>query len=238
VWTANSDPRPKDQRAAEMRIRIPTQITPQEAIRVQQRLAPLVDKTTPLPENLSAIVGCDASYVHETTVAAAVSLTRDDLSVQRSKVITSPTTFPYIPGLLAFREGSAVIRAIRAMRQASYVCMVDGHGLAHPRRFGLACFVGLVLDQPTIGVAKSLLYGSVRDGRVVDANGSTIAELITLPGSGKTIYVSVGHKISLNDAVGLVKRCLTPQGPLPIRLAHEEVTKRKWQIKRSKQASS
>jgi len=220
-----------------MRIRIPTHITPQEAIKLQQRLAPLVDRTSQLPRNLSAIVGCDATYIHETTVAAAVSVSSDNLSVQRTKVITDQTIFPYIPGLLAFREGSAVIRAIRAMRQASYVCMVDGHGLAHPRRFGLACFVGLVLDRPTIGIAKHLLYGSVRDGHVVDGDGLTIAELITLPRSGKTIYVSVGHKISLNDAVGVVKRCLTPQGPLPIRLAHEEVTKRKWELKKSNQVS-
>jgi deoxyribonuclease V len=221
-----------------MRIRIPTPITPQEALRLQQRLAPLVDKTSQLPEDLSTVVGCDATYVHGKTIAAAVSVSRDTLSVQRSKVIRGQTTFPYIPGLLAFREGSAVIRAIRALRQASYVCMVDGHGLAHPRKFGLACFVGLVLDRPTIGVAKSLLYGSVREDRVVDEHGSTIAELITLPHSGKTIYVSVGHKISLNDAVRLVKHCLTPQGPLPIRLAHEEVTKRKWEIKRSNRTSS
>ena len=170
-----------------MRIRIPTHITPREAIKLQQRLAPLVDKTSQLPGNLSAIVGCDATYIHETTVAAAVSLSSDNLSVQRTKLITDQTTFPYIPGLLAFREGSAVIRAIRAMRQSSYVCMVDGHGLAHPRRFGLACFVGLALDRPTIGIAKHLLYGSVRDGHVVDGDGLTIAELITLPRSGKTM---------------------------------------------------
>jgi deoxyribonuclease V len=162
----------------------------------------------------------------------------DKLSVKCIKVISAVTTFPYIPGLLAFREGSAVIRAVRALRLTSYVCMVDGHGLAHPRRFGLACFVGLVLGRPTIGVAKGLLYGSVREGRVVDEDGDTIAELITLPGSGKTIYVSVGHKISLRDAVRVVKHCLTPQGPLPIRLAHEEVTKRKWEFKKSNRLSS
>ena len=102
----------------------------------------------------------------------------------------------------------------------------------------MACFVGLTLNQPTIGVAKGFLYGSVKDDLVVDGHGSTIAKLITLPSSGKTIYVSVGHKISLSDAVEVVRRCLTPQGPLPIRLAHEEVTKRKWQMKRSNPASS
>ena len=220
-----------------MRVRLPSHISLQEAIRLQQRLAPLVDKTGRLPGKASSIIGCDANYFDTTTLTAAVSVDYHDLSVQGRKVITTETTFPYVPGLLAFREGPAVIRTIRALRSTSYVCMVDGHGLAHPRGLGLACFVGLVLDQPTIGVAKSLLYGSVRNNRVVDGYGSTIAELITLPGSGKTVYVSVGHKISLNDAVGVVKRCLTPQGPLPIRLAHEEVTKRKWELKKSNQVS-
>jgi len=222
-----------------MRASIPTRITPKEAIRLQQRLAPLVDQVSRLPENLSAIVGCDAAYLNGTTMAAAVSVGYNNLSVQRIKVVTGKTVFPYVPGLLAFREGPAVLRAIRALRPSSYVCMVDGHGLAHPRRFGLACHIGLVLDRPTIGVAKSLLFGSVDGNRVVDASdGSTIAELITLPGSGRRIYVSVGHKISLNDAVRVVRRCLTPHGPLPIRLAHEEVTKRRCQVRRSNQASS
>jgi deoxyribonuclease V len=221
-----------------MRISIPTAITPQKAIKLQQRLAPLVKQTSDPAETIKTIVGCDACYLGKRTIAAAVSLSYDNLVIRRTKVISGRTAFPYIPGLLAYREGPAVIRAIRTLRPSSYVCIVDGHGVAHPRNFGLACFVGLVLGRPTIGVAKSLLCGTVSDDRVVDEQGHIIAELITLPRSGKTIYVSVGHKISLTDAVGIVKRCLTPQGPLPIRLAHEEVTRRKWHIERSSQAFS
>ena len=232
------DPLLEDQEAVEMSVRVPTKITPQDAVRLQQRLAPLVDTTSPLPANLQAIVGCDATYLHGRTIAAAVSVASASLSVEQSKVVTEKTTFPYVPGLLAFREGPAVLRAVRALNLGRFVCMVDGHGLAHPRKFGLACFVGLALNQPTIGVAKSLLYGTVDENRVVDTDGATIAELITLPRSGKRIYVSVGHKISLADAVGVVKRCLMAQGPLPIRLAHEEVSRRKWRIKRLNQASS
>ena len=117
------------------------------------------------------------------------------------------------------------------------MCLVDAHGVAHPRRFGLACFVGLALDKPTIGVAKSLLYGRIEKDTVIDGDGSPIAVTLKLPESGKTIYVSVGHKISLKDAVRIVKYCLTPQGPVPIRLAHEEVTKRKCPLKKSNPAS-
>ena len=221
-----------------MRIRVPPQLTPKEAIQLQLRLAPFVQAAGGLPRDLAAIVGCDATYIDRKTVAAAVSVDPDDLSVRRVRFIEASTTFPYIPGLLAFREAGAVLRAVRALRQSSYVCLVDGHGLAHPRRCGLACFVGLALDRPTIGVAKSLLCGTVRGNQVVDEDGRVTAEVMTLPDNGKTIYVSVGHRISLHNAAQLVRRCLTPQGPSPLRLAHAEVTKRKWQIKRSSQASS
>ena len=156
----------------------------------------------------------------------------------RIKAIRERTRFPYIPGLLAFREGPSVLRAIRSLRVRSYICLVDAHGLAHPRRFGLACFVGLALDRPTIGVAKSLLYGWVRGHQVFDKEGRQIAEIVSLPNSRRVIYVSVGHKISLRDAVKIVRRSLTQRGPVPISLAHEEVTKQKWLLKKSNQVSS
>ena len=130
-----------------------------------------------------------------------------------------------------------MLRAIRALGARSYVCLVDAHGLAHPRRFGLACFVGVALGRPTIGVAKSLLYGQVEGNQVVDKEGRQIAEVVPLPESRKTIYVSVGHMISLRDAVRIVKYCLSKRGPIPISLAHEEVTREKWLLKKSSQAS-
>jgi len=221
-----------------MRIRIRTGISPQEAVTIQQRLAPLISETSELPQKLTALVGCDATYLNGMALAAAVLTDYENRRTLKVRTVKEPTRFPYIPGLLAFREAPAVLRAIRALKASSYICMVDAHGLAHPRRFGLACFVGLALDRPTIGVAKSLLYGSVKGNHVLDEYGYQIAESMLLPGSGKTIYVSVGHKVSLRDAVRIVKHCLTTRGPLPIKLAHEEVTKEKWRIKKSNPASS
>ena len=221
-----------------MRIRIPTGISPQEAVTMQERLAPLISETSELPTKITALVGCDATYVSGTTLAAAVLADYESLRAVKVRTVKEPTRFPYIPGLLAFREAPGVLRAIRALRATSYVCMVDAHGVAHPRRFGLACFVGLALDRPTIGVAKGLLYGSVKGNYVLDEHGYPIAESIVLPGSGKAIYVSVGHRVSLKDAVRIVKHCTAAPGPVPIRLAHEEVTKEKWRIKRSNPASS
>jgi len=220
-----------------MRIRIPTRISPQDAVALQEKLAPLVSEVSEVPLNLTRIVGCDATYFDGRTLAAAALVNYNDLQPKTFRMATERTRFPYVPGLLAFREAPAVLRAIRALRAESYVCLVDAHGLAHPRRFGLACFVGLALDRPTIGVAKSLLYGSTSGSRVLDERGSQVAEIIPLPKSRKVIYVSVGHKVSLKDAVKIAKHCLTTRGPVPINLEHDQVTKRKWEIKKSNPAS-
>jgi deoxyribonuclease V len=224
--------------AVELRIRIPSKISPKEAIALQKKLSPLVQEIGELPPELHYLLGCDASYFRGTTFAAASLVDYEKLELLRVKCVKERTRFPYIPGLLAFREAPSVLRAIKSLRARSYVCLVDAHGLAHPRRFGLACFVGVALNRPTIGVAKSLLYGRVRDEKVFDEEARQIAEILPLPGSRKVIYVSVGHKISLNDAVKIVRHCLTKRGPIPVSLAHEEVTKQKWLVKKSSQASS
>jgi deoxyribonuclease V len=220
-----------------LRIRFSKQITPKDAIRLQRKLSPLVKEASELPTPIHNLVGCDATYFSGITVAAATQVSYMDRSLLKIRSTMENTRFPYIPGLLAFREAPVVLRAIRGLHAKDYVCLVDAHGIAHPRRFGLACYVGLALDRPTIGVAKSPLYGQVKGSRLVDGeDGRILAELVKTPG-GKTIYVSVGHKISLEDAVLVVKQCMGPGGPVPIRLAHDEVTKRKWRIKNSNQVS-
>jgi len=220
-----------------LKIKIPSKIEPREAIKLQKKLASLVIEKSELPTKIISLVGCDAAYVEGRTLAAATLVDYETLKPLKVSAAEERTRFPYIPGLLAFREAPSVLRAIRSLHPKSYVCLVDAHGRAHPRKFGLASFIGLALDQPTIGVAKSLLYGWVKNETVVDKEGYPIATIVRLPESEKTIYVSVGHKISLKDAVEIVKYCLTQNGPLPIRLAHEEVTKRKWLMKKSNPAS-
>jgi deoxyribonuclease V len=221
-----------------LRIRIPSRISASEAIALQKRLSPLIEETSDFPSEIKYLVGCDASYLRGTTFAAATLVDYEKLVGVKIRAVKERTRFPYIPGLLAFREGPAVVRAIGSLRAQSYICLVDAHGLAHPRRFGLACFVGLALDRPTIGVAKGLLCGQVHDDQVLDSNGRQIAEIVPLPGVSKVIYVSVGHKISLTDAVRIVRHSLTQRGPIPIALAHGEVTRQKWRLRKSNQASS
>jgi deoxyribonuclease V len=221
-----------------LRIRIPNGLTPKQAMALQEKWAPLVSEKSELPSNLKTLMGCDATYFHGMTIAAATTVDAESLHLLKMKVVSEETRFPYVPGLLAFREGPSVLRAIRALHADSYVCLVDAHGLAHPRRFGLACFVGVALDEPTIGVAKNLLYGTVWNGRVFNKDDYPIAEIVTLPEDGKTIYVSVGHKVSLEDAVKIVKGCLTKRGPAPIIMAHDEVTRKRCQLKKSNPAYS
>ena len=235
--SVNLDLRVKAPSAVELHIRIPNRISPREAIILQKKLAPLVKEESDLPSSITHLVGCDATYFRGLTLAAATLVDYEKLELLETKSVKEKTRFPYIPGLLAFREAPSVLRAIRALGARSYVCLVDAHGLAHPRRFGLACFVGIALDRPTIGVAKSLLYGQVEGNQVVDKEGRQIAEVVPLPESRKTIYVSVGHRISLRDAVRIVKYCLSKKGPIPISLAHEEVTRQKWRLKKSSRVS-
>lgn len=219
-----------------LKVRVPDKISPREAVSLQKQLSSLVKEKSELPSRIRSLIGCDAAYASGTAFAAAVQVDHENFSLLKISTVTEPIRFPYIPGLLAFREAPSLLRAIRGLHGREYVCLVDAHGVAHPRRFGLACFVGLALDRPTVGVAKSLLYGREKGDDVVDQEGHALARIVTTP-AGKTIYVSVGHKISLEDAVKVVRRSMASAGPIPIQLAHREVTNCKWQFKRSSQVS-
>jgi deoxyribonuclease V len=175
------------------------------------------------------VAGADGAYDNEKASGAAVLIDYDTLEPIETATANVRVTFPYIPGLLSFREGPVVIRALRKLRHEPDVCIVDGHGLAHPRRFGLACYVGLVTSLPTIGVAKSRLFGTEDGETLVDSEGNVIARVLRF--NRKSLYVSVGHKISLEDATRIVKHCITRRGLEPVLLAHQEAKKLKWSPK-------
>jgi len=192
-------------------------------------LASLVSQQSNIPDRVRYVAGADGAYDNEKASGAAVLIDYDTLEPIETATAKVRVTFPYIPGLLSFREGPVVIRALRKLRQKPDVCIVDGHGLAHPRRFGLACYVGLVTSLPTIGVAKSRLFGTEDGETLVDSEGDVIARV--LRSNGKSLYVSVGHKISLEDATRIVKHCITRRGLEPVLLAHQEAKKLKWSPK-------
>jgi len=210
-------------------VTIPRHITPRGAIDLQRRLASLVSQESTLPAEIGYVAGADGAYHGEKAVAASVVIEYNSLEPVEVKTARARVTFPYVPGLLSFREAPVVVSALRKLRHRPDVCLVDGHGLAHPRKFGLACHVGVIMNQPTIGVAKSPLFGIQVGETLVDTEENVLATI--LRHNGKSLYVSVGHKISLEDATRIVKRCITKRGLEPLLLAHQEAKKQIWSTK-------
>jgi deoxyribonuclease V len=207
-------------------------VTPKEAVALQRELAGRIDTRTPL-EDWELIAGVDISYSrHSNTLyAGAVVLRRDDLRVVEEQTAVREAKFPYVPGLLSFREIPPVLDALAKIRTRPDVVMFDGQGLAHPRRIGYASHAGLCLDVPTLGCAKSLLCGEF--GRLGKTAGA-IAELVhreevvgmavRTRTSVQPVYVSVGHGIDLASAVRVVlQTCRGYRIPEPTRQAHRLV---------------
>lgn len=173
---------------------------------------------------LRYIAAFDTSYTRGYQCAVAVVYDISKSRVVEKAYSIVETKVPYIPGLLAFREIPGYICTWRKLSVKPNVLLVDGHGLAHPRAFGIATHMGLVLEMPSIGVAKSHLYGEVVEvcGRkLIRAHGRVIGEIIEH--MGFKLYVSVGYKVKLDDAVALVKNLLTRDKklPTPLQLADE-----------------
>ncbi len=167
---------------------------------------------------LHHVAGVDVGFPRgrQTARAAVAVLGFPDLSPCDQTVVCRPVAFPYVPGLLSFREVPAVLAALEALRELPDLILCDGQGQAHPRRFGIACHLGVLLDRPTIGVAKSRLVG--RHGPLPEEKGAWVplydgserigAVLRTRSGVAP-LYVSVGHRVSLETAIELVLRCTT-----------------------------
>lgn len=204
-------------------------LSPEAARAVQARLRPQVVTDTPLPlDAIGAVGGVDISVKDDTARAAIVVLRFPDLTPVDVALAEMPVPFPYVPGLLVFREGPSILAALARLERLPDVLIFDGHGLAHPRRMGIACHMGLWTGVPSVGCAKSILVGRhdaignekgawaalVHEGEVVGA------ALRTRDGVNP-VYVSVGHRADLDTARALVLRCCTRYRlPEPTRLAH------------------
>ncbi len=204
-------------------------LTPTEAVALQRELAPLVQET---PLDLTAVrtvAGLDVSVRDDRVRAAVVVYDVRDRAVVDHAIWEGPTPFPYVPGLLSFREMPAILPALEQLAALPDVYMLDAQGLAHPRRFGLACHLGVLLDAPALGVAKSILVGTV-DGPLREAKGSgaplvhrgeTVGQALRTREGVKPVYVSVGHRVTLRDAARLALRLAERwKLPQPTHLAH------------------
>ena len=204
----------------------------EKARRLQRRLATRVIREDKLPKTIRYVAGVDVSYYEEWAFGAVSLHDYDPLTLVEARKARVKTTLPYIPTLLSFRELEPSLAAIRKLKTQPDVYMVDAQGIAHPYRLGFASHLGVFLDKPTIGVAKSLLCGQVQPENkagwspIVDRNEIIGAELGS--GGGKPIYVSIGHKVTLERAIEIVEHCMRMSRlPEPIRIAHVLATEAK-----------
>ena len=200
----------------------------EEAIGLQKRLRPLVRWTSGVKlEDVHTVAGVDASY-RDMARAAVVVLAFPSMELLDEAVATRESVFPYIPGLLSFREGPPVLDALAKLSVQPDLLIFDGQGYAHPRRFGLASHMGVYLDWPSIGCAKSRLIGSYNepgpepgDQTPLLDRGEVIGAVLRTKARTKPLFISVGHKIDLETAVEMVLHCLRGYRlPEPTRLAH------------------
>ena len=205
------------------------QVSITQAFEIQQKLAAQVSKrsevTTP---RFIAGVDISAGKGEGMATGAVVVLQYPELKVVETKVAQGKFDFPYIPGLLSFRESPLTTTACQELTITPDLVLVDGQGIAHPRRLGLASHLGLLLNTPTIGCAKSLLCGNHEEPRtepgsytkVVD-RGETIGVALRTKSGVKPVYVSIGHKTDLQTAIYWVMKCCRGyRVPEPTRLAH------------------
>lgn len=187
---------------------------------------------------LRLIAGVDNSYVPatETTYAGVVVLSWPDLQVVERTVSHAPTTFPYVPGLLSFREAPGVLETIKTLYNEPDLFIFDGQGIAHMRGLGLASHLGLVLDKPSIGCAKSKLVGSYTEPGPQQGDSSPltyrgrVVGTVLRPATGRKalLFVSPGHRIGVESAARIVLACCRGRiMPEPTRLAHQLVSEAK-----------
>ncbi|TAN53365.1 MAG: deoxyribonuclease V [Methylococcaceae bacterium] len=196
----------------------PWDVSPAAAIMIQQELRQYVLTDDDLPDHIGKVAGIDVGFVEggSITRAAVAVLEYPGLDLIDRGVAYLPTHFPYVPGLLSFREIPAVLAALEQLEVLPDLILCDGQGYAHPRRFGIACHLGVLTGLPTIGVGKSRLIGRhgelppERGGWVpLEDKGEVIGAVLRSRAGVQPVFVSSGHRLSLPTALAWVMRCIT-----------------------------
>lgn len=195
-----------------------------DAIRLQKNIAKKVVAAKDDFGEISRICGVDIAYRGGSNAAycSAVIMDRNMQQLVESVDVQTIVKYPYVPGLLMLREAEPIFYTLKLLKNSYDLLLIDGHGLLHPRKCGLACYIGVTLDKPTIGVAKSRLCGTVRPDGFVELDGEILGYAIS-----KKLYISVGHRITLKTAIALVREL----GIEPLRLA--DINSRKNKKKRA-----
>lgn len=193
----------------------PWDLSTGEAIALQKELArEVLAETTFDPAQVRTVAGVDVGLKGDLARAAVVVLDAASLEPVDWAVATAEISFPYVPGLLTFREGPSVLAALEKLTTWPDLFVFDGHGQAHPRRIGLASHLGVILDEPSIGCAKSRLTGEYEEpGEEVGAwsplrdGEETIGAVLRTRSSVRPVFVSTGHRVDLSTAIGMILRC-------------------------------
>jgi deoxyribonuclease V len=192
------------------------EVSPQEAVQIQRQIR---EKIIPYGKVTSVrlVAGADVAYDKKsnTTYAGVVVLRMPDLTIVETSIAACPTSFPYIPGLLSFREAPALLQALKKVQSDPDILFIDGHGVSHPRSVGIASHIGLLIDRPVIGCAKSLLIGDYQDpdlprgskSYLFNKNSDIIGAVVRTREKIKPVFVSIGHRIDIDEAIRLTLCC-------------------------------
>jgi len=196
-----------------------------------------IDFEDKLPEKIRLVAGVDVACAEDVSIGAVAVLDYDSLKLVEAQTASCETRFPYIPTLLSFREIEPALLCIRRLHTSPDLFLADAHGFAHPYHCGFASHLGLILRKPTIGVAKSKLIGQVKpakskgEANLIEYDHRIIGAAVTTSVGHKPVYISVGHMISLETAVKMVKHCARNNRiPQPILRAHSIATDEKRKI--------
>jgi len=189
--------------------------------------------------NANRIAGVDSSYLNDKIITAAVVIDYSSKEILEKEYIIGRVEFPYIPGLLFYREGKNTLNAIGKLKTDPDIIMVDGGGINHPRGLGLASHIGVILEKPTVGVTKKMFYGScteptdVGESMPIWLNGIVIGYAYKSKKRTNPIYITAGNLISVNSAFKIAKNLVTKYKlPLPILEAHNLAKNVKLSLKK------
>ena len=172
-------------------------------------------------EEIKLVGGVAQTFIGTKVISGFVVCDYKTMEIIERKYAVVEASVPYIPGFLSYREAPAVVEAFLKLENKPDIILVEAHGIAHPRKFGMASHIGLLLDKPTIGIAKNLLVGDINDNKIIvkeEARGFSL----TAKEHANPIFISPGHKISLKTSLEITKNCmrLPHKLPEPIHLAH------------------
>jgi len=204
-------------------------LTPREAIELQNKLKERIILKKITLNKVKLIAGVDVSVKDDLSKAAIVVLSYPNLEIIETVSSIVKTSFPYIPGLLSFREAPVILKCIKKLKSNVDLFIFDGQGMTHPRRIGIATHMGIILNKPSIGSAKSHLYGAYKEpgnkkgnySIIKDKDGSSLGAVLRSRDDTKPIYVSPGHLADIPSSVRIILSCcLKYKLPEPIRKAH------------------